>query len=119
MERKPIQIPSSLNGISTLKDGSLSLSFHTQEVSAEEAVNIMGYRNDFGFLLFKPTAFKDEEVPDYDPKVDDSEKSPSQRLRGSIYALAAQKNLPKTEWTEFYRKEMERVITGYQTKYLD
>lgn len=74
-----IQTPAILEGVSTLKDGSLSVRFHTQEMSPEQKILFMEYLQRFGWLLFKAseTTFKDDEVPEYDPKVDDAVKSPS------------------------------------------
>lgn len=46
-------MPAVLEGVSTLKDGGVSLRFHTQELTAEEKANMFSWADRFGWLLFK------------------------------------------------------------------
>lgn len=49
---KAFQVPSTLEGVSLLKDGGVSLRFHTNELSAEEKTELSKYFQQFGWLLF-------------------------------------------------------------------
>lgn len=106
------QIPSQLDGISPLKDGGMSIRFHTQELPIEQKVVLMAYYQQFGFLLFKPDQFKPDEIPEKDT---DSEgrkpKKPSQRLRSALWVLGDKKGKKTQEEQEiFYQQQMERFI---------
>lgn len=116
-----IQTAAILEGVSTLKDGSISVRFHTQELSPEQKVQFMEYLQKFGWMLFKEaeTPFVEDEIPDYDPKQYDEIKSPSQRLKAVIFVKSQQDGVSKKDFNEFYQKEMARIIEGYKTKNLN
>ena len=114
---KPFQIPSQLEGISLLKDGCLSLRFHTQEIPSDQKVNLMNYYQQFGYLLFKPDAFSETEIPEKNTDIEGRKiKTPSQRLRAVIYVYGKQKNIPKEEQDLFYERQMEAIIDKYKEK---
>ncbi len=103
-------LPSIINPPRIHKDGSCSVSFDTRELSAEEIVTIMGFRNSEGWLCFAPNE-NQLEIPETDAEVD--EKSPSERLKAVLYVWYKQ----ETESGKFvglfdsFRKEkMEKII---------
>jgi hypothetical protein len=105
---KTFTAPAILTRIAYLKDGGLSLGFATNELSDEEKVIASRFHQKFGFVLFKENQFKEEEVPDADAS--DESKSPSQRLRATLFVLWKQKSKPKPEFEVFYRQQMEKAI---------
>lgn len=102
-----IKAAASLEGVSTLKDGSLSVRFHTQEISNEDKVIFMNHVQGFGWLLFDTHETLD--VPKESPHREAGEKTPSQRLRSTLYVLWQQKysDIPFDAW---YTQQMEKII---------
>jgi hypothetical protein len=85
-----IIIPSLLETISTLKDGTIKLVFETQELKPDDVGKLFSYRKGIGFLAFKPETFNEDQVKLIeDLKVDNFEgnKSPSKRMRNILFKL--------------------------------
>lgn len=100
------------------KDGSVSLSFSTQELTTEKVMQVHQCLNSFGALHFKAGEKMNEE----DLKLIDSldldlnnGKSQSQRLRGVLYRLWEQSG-SVGEFKEFYRVHTEKIIEHYKLK---
>ena len=111
---KKFQAPAILTRIAYTKDRGLSLGFATQELSDEEKVAAAQFHQQFGYLLFKPNEFKEEDVPKEDALTEG--KSQSQRLRDVLYVLWAQKADPKIDYNTYYRQETEKIIAHYKSK---
>lgn len=88
-------------------DGGVSIRFTTNEISDEEKLKLLKFHNSFGWLLFKETAFKDEEVPKDDAEQEG--KTPSQRLRAVIFRFWKQKG-EQGDFNTFYRQTIEKFI---------
>lgn len=113
---KRFQSPATLSGISTKTDGSLSLRFSTQELSNEDIQTVLAFRNAFGYVLFQEQGFKDEEELKLEAiRKDTQGKSPSQRMRATIYKLWEQSG--KTQVFEiYYGQMMEKMLSQLQEK---
>jgi hypothetical protein len=111
-----IQIPATLEGISTLKDGGLSIRLHTQELNPEERVTAMNYAGKFGWFLFDEKEHEDTELEDI--RKDTGGKSPSQRLRSVLYVLYTQSKSDSAtgSFDQFYAQKMEQLINGVKNK---
>lgn len=103
---KAIKVPAVLEGVSTLKDGSLSVRFHTQEISNEDKVIFMNFVQGFGWLLFD--THESIDVPKESPHREAGEKTPSQRLRSVLYVLWQQRysDIPFDVW---YLQQMTKI----------
>lgn len=101
-----IKVPAVLDGVSTLKDGSLSVRFHTQEISPEQKVVFMNHVQGFGWLLFSVHEISD--LPKESPHREAGDKTPSQRLRGSLFVLWQKKysDIPFDTW---YIQQMNKI----------
>lgn len=102
------QIPAILEGISPLKDGGLSLRFHTNEVKeAKDKTKVMNFFNSFGWLQFSDHTINT--VPRESAHRESGVKTPSQRLRSVLFILWKQKyaDEPFDPW---YERQMERII---------
>lgn len=88
-------------------DGGLRISFVTNEITDEEKLKVMKFNGSFGYLLFKESAFKDEEIPKED--AEDDSKSQSQRIRASLFVLWKSKG-SKGDFQTFYRQKTEQFI---------
>ena len=102
------QVEAILEGVTPLKDGGVSLRFHTNEVTKDQKVMLMEYYQTFGWLLFGANEHQESDMPKEMAKRD-SGQSPSQRLRAVLFVLW--KQLGGTgEFEAFYSQKMEQFI---------
>ena len=110
-----IQVPAIFTGFSSRADGGARLSFATQELSESDFGILKRLHQSFGYVLFAPNEFKEEEVPAQDAS--DETKSPSQRLRAVLFILWKQRG-GKGEFESYYRVMMDQFINDVK-KILD
>lgn len=103
------QIPAIIEGVSPLKDGGLSIRFHTNEVTTQEKVTVMEFYQKFGWLLFSEQEH-DEHMTLEEARRDTGGKSPAQRLRAALFVLYKQSNRNDLTFEEFYLRYMEQFI---------
>jgi len=96
-----------------LKDRSMSITFHTQELSTEEKVAVINYLDQQGWLLFRENEIKEEDVPQKDSEVE--QKSQSQRIRACLFLLWKQ-NGEKGIFQEYYTMQTEKIINHLKDK---
>jgi hypothetical protein len=100
------------------KDGSVSLSFSTQELTSDKVMQIHAMLNSYGAIHFKAGEKLNEEDIALIDGVDldlGNGKSQSQRLRGVLYRLWEQSG-KVGEFKDFYRVHTEKIIEHYKTK---
>lgn len=104
---KIIQVPAILEGVSPLKDGGMSLRFHTNEVDQDAKNTLLSFYQKFGWMQFSDSAI--HEVPRESPTREAGEKTPSQRLRSTLYVLWQNRyaDVPFNSW---YEEMMENII---------
>ena len=109
-------LPALINPPRIRKDGSVSLSFDSRELNAEEIYSIMAMRHAEGWLCFAPSE-NEIEIPEEQAQVD--EKSPSERLRNVMYVWYKQE-MEAGRFVglfETFRKEkMEKIIETVKSK---
>ena len=106
-------IPSILDTISTLKDGSIKLTFETQELNPSDVGTLFSYRKGIGFLIFKPDTFDKDQLELISKlKVDefDNEKSDSKRMRNVLYRLWEQDKKGYDDFNLYYKYRMTDLI---------
>lgn len=105
-----IRLPAYLTGFSSKADGSASLRFATQEVTAEQFGQFKEALNSFGWIVFKPNerAPVEDEIPQEDAEGTE-QKRPSQRLRAVLFLLW-KKDGGLGDFDAWYRKKMEAII---------
>lgn len=115
-----IILPAILEGVTTRKDKTLRLTFGTQELPATEAGKLLALNNAFCFLSIKPEDFTTTEKEMMEQiKADtltNTGKTPSQRLRSTLYVLFTQNNEGFTKFDAFYAHKMEQMIDHYKSK---
>lgn len=104
---KIFQVPAILDGVSPLKDGGMSLRFHTQEIDNAEKTKLMNFYQAFGWMQFSDSAIN--QVPSKIPTREAGAKTPSQRLRNTLLVLHRQR-YPDMPSEVFYEQQMERII---------
>ena len=110
MKTKPkvFQVPAILAGVTTLSDGGVTIRFKTQELKPENALAMMNFVNQYGWLQFSNTEL--QEVPaEKLSKVADGQ-SRSAKLRAVLYVYYKQSNREDITFDEFYIRQMEKII---------
>lgn len=102
------QIEAILDGVTPLKDGGVSLRFHTNEATKENKVMLMDFYQSFGWLLFQANEHQENDIPK-DRATRDVGKSPSQRLRAVLFVYWKQLG-SKGDFEIFYKQKMEYFI---------
>lgn len=111
-----IILPATISPPRLRKDGSASISFDTRELTAEEIFTIMSLRHSEGWLCYAPNQ-NEIEIPDQDAELD--EKSPSERLRATLFVWYKQEtaNGKFVGLFDTFRKEkMEAIMETIKRK---
>jgi len=116
---KTFQLPAQLEGYRSLKDRTLKLSFETNELTPEQMADIHYSLNKVGYLAFAPDPFTTKEISDLDSlkvEYDDTNKTPSQRLRAVLYRTWEQTPEGYKIFNDFYNSKMEVLIEHFKAK---
>lgn len=105
------QTPGTVEGISTLKDGGVSMRFHTQELNDAQTAELLRMNGKFGWIALKESELSGNDFEGLeDVRKDLSGKSPSQRLRSVIYVAYSQRGNNSITFEQFYAQKMEQFI---------
>lgn len=120
--KKTLQVIAEITKIETMQKG-LKLTVLTNEVGPEDAAVLMAYRDEQGWLLFKPSdkAFSAEDIANLpEVKYEKDEKTPSQRLRSVLYVFWEQtggiKRADKKSFIQFYNEAIEKYIVSIKER---
>lgn len=105
---RTFQVEAILEGVTPLKDGGVSLRYHTNEVSKEQKVELMEYYQTFGWLMFAPNSLQESDIPK-DIAKRDGGQSPSQRLRAVLFVYWKQLGAT-SDFEVFYSTKLEQFI---------
>lgn len=114
---KPIVIPGEISAIRTLKDRSVKIELTTQELSEGQAGSVFTMMNKYGIMAFKLEEMSQDDLDVLDSanvRLDDGRKSPSQRLRGVLYALYRAQSPEGENFEQFYVSTMEKILNHYK-----
>ena len=106
-------------GYQSLKDGTIKLTYSTQEPTPEQVYSIAKSNQKFGYLAFKEDEFKQEEkdiIESLKSDYEDKGKSKSQRLRNVLYVYWKQENKGYEFFDDFYNYHMEKFIAHVKEK---
>lgn len=112
-----IILSGSIETISTRNDGTLKVSFGTQECDTSQAGNLFQLRGKYVKCLFSDTNITDLEsaLVDEQKMVGTKVKSPSKRLRSVMY-LTWEKSGLDIDFDTYYSNELEKIIEHYKSK---
>jgi hypothetical protein len=103
---KPLKLKAQLAKANRRADGSVSISFVTQEeIATDLFTHIDEYWQQNGWVMFKPNEFKDSEIPKEEAKVEGA-LSPSQYLRRCLYAKHMATGGTHDTFPVYYNKAM-------------
>ncbi len=112
-----IILPAQLDGLRTLADKSLKVTFTTQELNPQDLLGLMENINQFGYLAFKKEPFAEKEKEMLDNMKSDftfKGKSSSQRLRSVLYLMWQQNNEGFDSSVKHYEHHMEIILNQYK-----
>lgn len=117
MSETKIIIPAELGSYGSRADGSMRLSFTTGIINNEQLLVINALKNSTGYLLFKDSGITKDEENIIDKTDGDVEtKTPSQRLRGVLFRNWELENKGHTEFKDYYKSIMEKLINHYKNQ---
>lgn len=110
-------LPAILGGIRTLADGSLTISFHTQELSPANVGEIFSHRGKLVALYISPKeTIPQREIDQIDSvDVDMPGKTKSQRVRNVLYRIWELQPEGHKNFDSFYNTKMEQHIKDLKT----
>jgi hypothetical protein len=115
-----IIIPSMLESYRSLKDKTLKITFETNELNPQDLLNIIEHTGQFGYLAFKREPFGQEEKKYLDALESDfleqTSKTPSQRLRAVFYRLYEQDRSGFDSFELYYSHHMEKLVNHFKSK---
>ncbi len=112
-EIKQFQFQSSIENVRPLKDGTMSITIHTQEMNDNEKLILINLLGKFGWTLFKEDEreFETKDIPKENTSISEF-KTPSQRIRSVLYILwknGGDRNF--SDFEAYYKHQMEKIIS--------
>jgi len=108
-----------ISGIRTLKDGSITLSLETPELTPSKAGELFSLRNQLAVVYISPKQIDQASIDQCD-KIDPEfkGKTQSQRLRNVLFKLYDQGNEGFKDFESYYKFKTERIIDELKAKIL-
>ena len=112
-----------LDGYRTLKDNTLKITIHSQEMSEEEAATLYKLTNTHVKFHISNNNINDAQIKAInDAELEKSDlvngKTKAQRIRGIMFLAWENKGRPEDSFEQFYNLEMERIIGHLKEVYL-
>lgn len=98
------------NGLHSMADGGIRVFVDTNELTPDQSTLLFGFKGQEGYFIFSPSEVDVEQldIPDVTPEFR-GEKTPSQRLRASLYKVW-ESNGSRGSFETYYRSKMEEII---------
>lgn len=114
---KSLLIPVYVEGVTTRKDKSVKIILGTQELSPDKGAALLSMQNDLCSMYLKDSGIVPSEIDLVDKsEVESGGKTPSQRLRNTIYVLFGQQNEGFKDFDSFYKHKTEQIINYLKSK---
>ena len=110
-------IPVIVGGMRTLKDGSISITLETQELSGGKAGEILDLRNKVAFVYISARQIdlpEQKMIDSLEPEL--KGKSPSLRMRNVLYRCWEQSPEGYKDSNAYYLAKMESMINGLKAE---
>jgi hypothetical protein len=117
MENKLI-IPAIVSRYAPRADKSWNISLNVNEPTAEQKLIIDRFFQQACVVMIKDTGINkaDEDIIDSIDLDLDNSKTPSQRLRGTLYRNWEQDNKGHQVFKDYYKEAMEKIIVHFKNK---
>lgn len=114
-----IILPAQLESYRSLKDRSVKVMFETAELSPSQAGDIQANILKAGFLAFNADPFTEKQkelLSAMEAEYTDTNKTPSQRLRGVLWHLFNKVPEGYKTFPAYYENKMEELINHFKSK---
>jgi len=107
-----------MEGVRTRKDRTLAVTLGTQELSPNQAAELIGMNGKVCAIYITEKESVPQEVIDQvdEADIDLPGKSQSQRLRNVLYVLFSQDTEGHTTFDEYYHAKTEKIINHLKSK---
>ena len=112
--QQPIRLKAVITSVRSRTDKSLSLTIQTPPLESKEKTPFMELQQEP--LLIDITPQNNENAPKLVIEKDIDTKTPSERLRNTLYVLWKQTEEDSIGFDEFYRSKMEKLIDHFKEK---
>ena len=103
------QVSAQIESVSTRKDRTLKIVVGAQELRPEQVTELMLLNQLQGWFMFKEDHLVDEDIPEEKPEFK-NDKSPSQRMRSTLYVYWENCTNKNPDFNTFYSRWMEKKI---------
>lgn len=110
-----LQFSAQINGVNAKPDRTLSVKLGTQELSADEASYLFDLMGKQIWVGLAETEIESLDVPEVMPEMN-GDKTPSQRLRGLLYALWENKTDKSEPFPRWYENYMFKLCESIKSK---
>lgn len=104
------QVSSQIESIATRADNTIKLVIGTQELPPDQAVEVFKLKGKQGWLLFSENPIEQEDIPEEPAPEFSTDKSPSRRLRSTLYVYWNECTAKNPDFETFYKQWMEKKI---------
>lgn len=113
-----IILPAQIEGLTSRKDKTVKVTFGTQELSPNDAAQVFQLNQRFCYIAIKEEPFQQDELDSLDSiKTDlESNKTPSQRLRGILYINYQQDDEGYKDFMTYYIGKMDKLCEHFKSK---
>jgi isopentenyldiphosphate isomerase len=113
-----IILPAQIEGLTSRKDKTIKVTFGTQELTPVDAAQVFQLNQRFCYIAIKEESFQQEELDNIDSiKTDlESNKTPSQRLRGILYISYQQNDEGFKDFMTYYISKMDKLCEHFKSK---
>ena len=113
-----IILPAQIEGLTSRKDKTIKVTFGTQELIPVDAAQVFQLNQRFCYIAIKEESFQQEELDNLDSiKTDlESNKTPSQRLRGILYISYQQNDEGFKDFMTYYISKMDKLCEHFKSK---
>ena len=105
------QTSANIESIATRVDNTIKIVIGTQELEAEQAVELFKLKGKQGWVLFKENPLEQKDIPPEPAPEFKNDKSPSARLRATLYVWWEQNTGKQKTFDAFYKEWIETKIT--------
>lgn len=112
-------LPANIESYRSLKDRSVKIVFETCELTPSQVGDLQGNLMKAGYLAFKSDPFKEKEkefLDKIEAEYTDTNKTPSQRLRGVLWHLFNRDPQGYRTFPAYYENKLEELINHFKAK---
>jgi len=112
-------LPGIIENLTTRKDRTWKVTWGTNELTPEQAAELVKLNQEFCYVAIKKDAFKSRDleiIAGIQSEFEFNEKPPAQRLRAVFYRLWEQDKQGYNDFELYYRFQMEKVIEHFKSK---